>query len=249
MPQRTAARKRSSGNRDQQHLKPRRKPFVAPDRPLVSAAFFAVLFGVVSMSKAMTTLVVGPTCSGKSTFIERNCSETGVIYGFEIPNREIPASGSIHYNMLFLARSDPAMARDRTPEWDLLNEPNFAKVLASRRVRKAIVIVAPISELKRRANERVYIEPTRTSLGHYPNKAWLEILSRVDVAVMYERLFAVLRDADIPFELVYSSATFGIAGDPVFLPTDPAFLHHNLAGCYCPLGCAAEAAAFAPIGC
>jgi hypothetical protein len=181
----------------------------------------------------MSTLVIGPSCAGKSTFIHWKGGDSGVVFGFEIKDRGVPEAGFIHYNLLNFAHSRKNRSCQPRAAWPLYEDENFATIMASRRVKLAIVIVAPVAELKQRARDRTWIELTRPSLGRYPNEDWLKILDFVDLPFMYGRLFDMLRNEGVPSETIYSSSECSIPDRPGFLPSSPAFVCRNLAGHYC----------------
>lgn len=183
----------------------------------------------------MTTLVAGPSSAGKSTFIQHNYPASRTIYGFEITEHTALPSGIVHYNILFRAGAAAASELDSLPpDWDFMAEPKFRTIIASGQIDKAIVIVAPIAELRERMAIRQAVEPMRASPGRYPNRKWLDILSKVDLFAIYERLFDALDAAFIPYDVLYSSAAFSSDGEPVFLPSDRARTHQNLRGIYHP---------------
>ena len=180
----------------------------------------------------MSTLVVGPSCSGKSTWIHHNGADSDVVYASELDDRDVRDAAVIHYNMLFLAGVMSQQGVGNLPsEWDFTEEPMFAKILAGR-VDKAVVLVAPVAELEQRMAQRSLIEPTRLDPGQYRGDLWLGILNSVDLFACYERLFDALDRAGVPVEVLYASARS--SDGEVFLASDRVDVHHNLRGVHHP---------------
>lgn len=168
----------------------------------------------------MAHLIVGPTNSGKSTFIEKN-GLSPIIFGFDIANNSIPVSGFIHYNLLFGA------GKAKGASWALENEPVFQKILNSGNISQVTVIVAPISELVARAKNRLLIEKTREDAGTYSPDFWLKVIEDTNIFALYETLFDLLEAIGLEFDVVYSSQT--VIGYP---QTDRTLVHRNLRGEY-----------------
>jgi len=170
--------------------------------------------------KSRVHLVVGPTSAGKSEFIESR-GLAPVSHAFERNDKAVPATGALHYNLLFAA------AKYKTPTrgvWDLGAEPVLRTVLRSGKVDAVTVIVAQIAELIERATERTAIERQREDLGTYPSTFWLDAIRSCDLYAMYEMLFELLESAGLDYDVVYSSSAMG------FVPSDRTVVHRNLRG-------------------
>ena len=168
----------------------------------------------------MVTVIAGPSGAGKSTLIERR-NLTPIIYAHQLSSVDVPSVGFLHYNMLHYALSFPV-------DWtNLSHEPLLSKVLNSGIIKKVLVIVAPIAELKNRAEMRSFIEPTQKDTGKYNNKLWLKIYKSIDLFSVYAHFFELLDTFHIDFEVLYSSEVM-----PSFLPSDRCYVHHNLRGIY-----------------
>jgi SAM-dependent methyltransferase len=183
-------------------------------------------------------LIAGPSSVGKSTFLRLNYPKANVTYGFEVDSLSELRTDAIHYNVLFHAYKaylpgSPEERRDLPPQWDFKAEARFQKIITSGRIEKAIVLVAPIAELKQRMAVRRMVEPNNPS-AQYPNEQWLHVLSAVDLFAIYERLFDALEASEIPYEVIYSSSPTESTGNPTFLPSDRVYAHLNLRGTYFP---------------
>ena len=103
------------------------------------------------------TLVIDPTNSGKSTWIDRNHDgEVGSAFQFAknslLGKSSIPEKGTLlQYNLLFLAGAR-RNRKEWLNEWDVLDDTLLARCLKSGQVEQAIVIIAPIAQLKSRAS-------------------------------------------------------------------------------------------------
>lgn len=171
----------------------------------------------------MVALIVGSSNAGKSTYI-RKVGYFPVAYGHQLRGGDVPADGAIHYNLLHhafvLHRRD-----DLRPVWDLRDEPILDRIVASRAVRRAKVIVASLTDLHDRAARRALIEPGLAKPGDYPRHIWGEILDRVDLPALHDRLFDLLDASNIPFEILYSDRERG-----AFHRTDRALVPGHLSG-------------------
>jgi len=193
----------------------------------------------------MTILVTGPSNAGKSTLIHSGLlgeDSKHVWYASKLPGGEVPPEGVLHYNLLHAALS---LAPSSQPiEWNLMDEPLLAKIIHSQNITKAIVLIAPIQELIARASNRTAIEPTEERQGVYNGDLWTKIIQYVDLFSIYQQLFDLLEERNIPYEILYSSQTFK-STSPVFLPSDRVYVHQNLKGSYFSVPTAQQAKALA----
>jgi hypothetical protein len=181
----------------------------------------------------MAVLVVGPTTVGKSTFLKsENVEALGVqkpkiLFGFQLHQSEIPAESLIHYNLLNPAieyRDDLMLANER---WDFFAKPVFKKVISSGLLSQCVVLVAPLSELAERINNRRVDEDHGPNFG-YDSEFWTMVVQRLDLCSIYEILFCIFDQFRIPYKVLFSSGNR-------FLPSDRAFVRANLEGHYVPL--------------
>lgn len=175
----------------------------------------------------MTLVVIGPSSSGKSTYISRT-GLTDVVLGNRLLTEDVPSTGVIHYNSLrysFVLYNKGELRRGS----DIASEPIFRKMMESGRIARAVVIVAPVSELKARVTERTVAEPERHDTQSYDRNLWSDIVDGVDIYSTYEQVFDGLDAAGIPYDVVYSSSALAD-----FVPSDRVYVHHNLRGRYVP---------------
>jgi 2-polyprenyl-3-methyl-5-hydroxy-6-metoxy-1,4-benzoquinol methylase len=178
----------------------------------------------------MTLLVIGPSSSGKSTYIlSQSPSPVDVCLGSEIPDSGINKSAAfIHYNLLHgISKSKP----NQNMRQELIDEPIFRKILKSRVIHKAVVIVAPIHVMSQRALKRSSIEPElrSKSIISYPSSRTAELLHSVDLYLLYESLFEILEDHAIPFDCL-SSGMQAPRERASFTKIDRVFVHKVLRG-------------------
>ncbi len=200
----------------------------------------------------MITLVAGSACSGKSTFIEQSgiWSENEIVFGIDLLKNGLPSRGVVHYNLL---RHAATLDADETfpKQWSLLDEPGFAALIQSGRIERAIVIVAPVSDLVARAPARGLQNKrkpkalaktircklkslSRTLLRRHlstdrkPKPAMTDIIAKVDHLALYQQLLDILEKAGIPYELKYSGGrTYETI--PVFTAIDRSMLPRSVA--------------------
>jgi SAM-dependent methyltransferase len=194
----------------------------------------------------MSTLIIGPTCAGKSTLISSGrlahfdipgfSAAAPVVFAKRLKERESPDCATIHYNLLYgtaAAASDPNV---NWSEWRPTDERLFSALISSDRIRGAVVVVAPIGELSDRARRRTVTELTDASPGTFDRTFWLSILDQVDLFAITEALFDSLAAAAIPTTVLFSSVEL----PDMFARSDRVFAHHNLRGRYISLPDQAE---------
>lgn len=167
----------------------------------------------------MAHLVIGPTNSGKSTFIESK-GLSPVIFGFEIANSSVPEEGAVHYNLLYGMEM-----RNKGVTLTLEQEPVLDKILKSKKIDYITIIVCPISELIERARKRVEVEVIREDLGKYSSEFWIRAISESNLFSLYENLFDILELNGLKFDVVNSSEK--VPGYPL---TDRTLVHRTLRG-------------------
>jgi len=143
-------------------------------------------------------------------------------YGFQIDESGFAPDTLVHYNLLHMAPSfggDYAAAND---SWDFAADPVFARIVNSGLIESCIVLVAPLAELIDRIEHRTTIESFLP--GQYDAALWREITSRIDLLLVYRRLFASLDELKIPFRVLLSSAH----RPQRFLPSAPLLLQADL---------------------
>lgn len=182
-------------------------------------------------------LVIGPTNAGKSTWIDRNYGgEVGFAFQFAknslLGKSSIPQKGTLlHYNLLFLAGARQKRKKSLV-EWDVLDDTLLARCLKSGQVEQAIVIVAPIAQLKSRASIRTDSEKELSQTGDYKSAYWATVLDSVNLFAMYQRLFDALERYKVPYQILYNSDDNPSDEMP---ETDRCYVHAALRGTYVPI--------------
>ncbi len=156
----------------------------------------------------MVHLVIGPTCAGKSTFIQTlvaRAAEDGttvdVHYAFEVDRAggEPPAGPHdvVHLNLL---RGHRGGARQVTVD----GSPLLASLLE--RADEVTVLAAPRSVLQQRAAGRTEVEPDETRLAgaEYDADKWTQRLGTPHLAQLYEQLALRLDEVGTPHRYLCS---------------------------------------------
>ena len=178
----------------------------------------------------MSSLVIGPTNVGKSTYIEAKRSEYGSepVFAFQLENNPVPEVGIIHYNLLYRAPSLSESGPVPT-EWNIADDIILKKIIDSGLIEKVHVLVCPISELVSRAEARTVVEHTLTNKGRYNSGFWSDVIKSVDLFALYEMLFEVLDRSGLEYEVI-TSGLEPIDGRTVFYRSDRVEVHNILRG-------------------
>ena len=184
----------------------------------------------------MSIVVIGPSSVGKSTLLQTNILDkySDVVFGYELKTTPVREDTVIHYNLFMqgLHRYRRLFFRTNQQRWNNINqywdfdaEPIFAKILHSGMIERWVVLVAPIQELIERIEAREIREkPDETN---YPSSFWSQAVNNLQVYRIYEQLFDILDQGDVPYDVYYSSET--VNG---FAPTDRVYVHANLKGAF-----------------
>jgi hypothetical protein len=168
----------------------------------------------------MIVIVSGPSCAGKSTFMQSHGATelTGLTPAHPVvfpatlwlQPAVLHTDCYFHYNILRPAdRGGDGFASDG-PWNDLLAHPA---------PKRAIILLAPRSVLIDRMSRRETIEPptfTGGSTMPYPQRHWIDLLGRIDVHATYRKWCEELDRRGIPYTLLDSTTdayrhTVGIA--------------------------------------
>jgi len=169
----------------------------------------------------MSKLIIGPSCVGKSTYIntlinEKKISKNDVFFGTQIEKFLLTKNITkvLHYNLLHYMV---------TSSNNFVTETIFQEIIRNKSLFKDVVIlVAPIEDLFLRVNKRLYVEDKTSK---YPNNLWFENYKKVNLFKLYEDLFKFFDTEKIKYRVLLSM-------NESFKITDRVFVHHNLRGKY-----------------
>ena len=84
-----------------------------------------------------------------------------------------------------------------------MKEPILKKILDSGKVSKVIIIICKLEQIKKRIENRIYVEQKINS-GKYPKELWIDIYSQINFNLIYLRLFDLLKKHSLNCEYVIS---------------------------------------------
>ena len=162
----------------------------------------------------MAKLILGPTGSGKTTYINNLIEKKlikyeDLVFGFEVKDfffkfwkkkKKISKSSIIHYNILnsFIklgnGEKNISLKKDKILN-NILGHKNILDEI--------IIIVAPVEELVLRAKTRKKIEENIDAV--YDNVFWAKTLKHIDLLNIYEQLFEILDNLEMKYKVVFSS--------------------------------------------
>jgi hypothetical protein len=162
----------------------------------------------------MAVLVIGPTNAGKSTLINSGSlmqmgfapkdGDCKTIFASQVCDyANLPPDSAVHYNLLHYIYTSEV----RKSEVErLVAEPILSQLLFKLEdISHAVVIVAPLQELKERARFRVHIENKVEEKEAYDSTYWLRLLGTARLHSLYRKLFDLLHKAGTPYTVIYSS--------------------------------------------
>lgn len=159
----------------------------------------------------MFTLICGPSCAGKSTFLttvvrnERAPKAPEVLFPDQILSGMIPPSdGYVHYNLMRPIQFVPGQAQCPTvgmnDAWTYDIDPAWGAINSLPGARRAIVIVASAADLRVRSSSREHLEPDLRSLkADYPRAHWRQVYEVANLLLIYGMFIAELHRRGIPF--------------------------------------------------
>jgi AAA+ ATPase superfamily predicted ATPase len=190
------------------------------------------VFGTARDALPSCVLVIGPSSVGKSTliasplFVHLGLERPRIVYGTDLVAANVPPQSVVHYNMLHQVQHAKGVRNATEAGWDYTTEPVFKKIVTSGLIQHCVVLVAPIKEIIERIERRKVIEDLNPR--RYNRELWIEAMRSLDLVELYNKLFAELDRAGIPFVVLFSSGQ----ADPRFLPTSREDVGANLQGIY-----------------
>lgn len=182
--------------------------------------------------KGLMSIICGPSCAGKSTFISdpRSGQFTGhtasapIIFPANWQNREHAAGEHFlfHYNTLRTAGKlfgrGPGNAGSRSADGYTTfgHDAAWQRVITSTYTKQAVVLIASRAVLEERMSARLDIEPKSLGYGgnclvrlynryrSYPGAYWRQVLFRIDLEKLYQAWCEELHRQQIPFTLLNS---------------------------------------------
>ena len=159
-------------------------------------------------------LVIGPTCAGKSTYIETLRKEAAaegrqleVHFGFEVRRgKEVPSGPDdvVHANLL---RGGSGGGRSDDEVYQIVpgERADFVQLLAA--AERVVVLGAPRSVLLARAGSRSKLEPDHEQYADkdYNGERWGSMLKTVHLAQKYEQMALTLDGSGKPVEYLCSN--------------------------------------------
>lgn len=181
----------------------------------------------------MAKLILGPSCSGKSTLInKRFIGFKNLVFGYELEDKKydflkfwkktkISKDSIVHYNIL----NNLSNQNDNHDEEIFLqNDKLLKKILSYNKLfDEVIILVAPIEELISRAISREKVEDNITD--RYDNEFWLNHIKKTNFENLYKQLLLILDANNLEYVILYSSSNN-------FRETKKDNIKKNLAGIY-----------------
>lgn len=140
-------------------------------------------------------LVLGPSCSGKTSYILNRFdgSEARIVFAHQL-DRILPQRGDIvHYNLLL--GCTPGQKLPSTGPEQIIDQPRLTKLLQTGIVEEVILLRSARSVLIARAEQRVRTEPNETH--RYLSEGWAKILAEVDLERCERQALGLVKVAGI----------------------------------------------------
>ena len=154
------------------------------------------------------TLIISPSCSGKSTYIEQiNSNSKPVLLGNELKANELPKDSFIvHYNSLILLHKNKKKMDDSL----FIKDQALKTILNSNRKVTVYVLVCSKNNLIKRAILRDHTEPKlkKDNNYRYPNSIFLDVFNKLDIKTHYINLFKILKEYNIETKYIDSNEQF-----------------------------------------
>ncbi len=156
-------------------------------------------------SQKKIDLIIGPSCSGKSTYISKNYKNNPNIMAYELEDSPLPKDNcTIHYNS-FRAYDNSSKNIKRK----ILEDVVLKKILTSKKKIKAVVLLSSKDSLIKRASLRQFVESELRAEGqYYPNSNILDLLNLIDLDRHYSEIIKLCFDFSLETELYDSNNGF-----------------------------------------
>ncbi len=151
---------------------------------------------------AVFELILGPTCSGKTTLIAA-LGLSPVTFAYALADGALPDRGALHFALPMPPRPSRFWRRQQDPTvfW-----PKLGAVIGSGQVTRATVTLCPEQELADRIGRRMVIGDGALADRRYDSAKNLRKLARCDLALVYHDVFRALRRHRIETRLLLTSA-------------------------------------------
>lgn len=152
------------------------------------------------------TLIIGPSCSGKSTYLmAKHENVSRILMAYELDNSEesLPLSNQIviHYNSL-----RPYKNSHKKLHTPIQSEKVLAKILNSNLTLRVYLLVASKKNLLQRARKRQFIEPDiKQNYQSYCNKKVVKLFKKIDLYSHYSDYLNLCKEYEIEVSIVDSN--------------------------------------------
>ena len=158
---------------------------------------------MVLEKESKITLILGPSCSGKSTYINDKYKNHKVLMGYDLVHNPVPKGRVIiHYNSF-------RPYGKSFKNLDFISDVALRKIITSNRDIEAIFLCCSEQTLIERAQIRKFVEPNlRQSSSSYPTRMTLHFLKHIDLDKHYKAWQDFLNKQNILTTYIDSNNSF-----------------------------------------